>query len=143
MVAPSDLRRAFLTAAQNLYISAPVISQIAACAAFDCDDELQDRISHYSQNRSRLLEELPPLGFSGMASHGGGFYIYAEIPKGALNSLDFCKRVLDNCGVAIIPGVDFDSERGDRMVRFSYADSADVIESAIMKLKIYKQSGGF
>lgn len=142
-VVPEDLRRSFLTAAQNLYISAPTLSQSSALAAFDCKEDLHAKVEAYSVNRSFLLDELPRLGFRDIVVPGGGFYIYAGLPAGVEDSVDFCKRVLEDCGVSMVPGVDFDPERGMGRVRFSYVEDFDVVEAAIRRLQVYKQAGGF
>ena len=43
----------------------------------------------------------------------------------------FCARILAETGVAVTPGVDFDRNRGNRFLRFSYCGpEADMIEAA-------------
>ncbi len=59
MVLPEDLVRPVECLAQNLFISAPHISQIAAEAAFDCTAELQANIARYRRSRDLLVAGLP------------------------------------------------------------------------------------
>ena len=63
-----------------------------------------------SKNREILLEELPKAGFTTFSPPDGAFYIYVDISKFSNDSLSFCKRVLDEAGVAITPGLDFDQK---------------------------------
>lgn len=65
MVVPGDLLRSVECLAQNFFISPPTLSQIAAEAAFDCDDELQANLARYAANREVLLNELPKAGLDG------------------------------------------------------------------------------
>ena len=134
MVIPEDLMRAVECLAQNLVISAPTLSQIAGAAAFDCEPELQANIAKYAENRRLLLEQLPKAGFDRLAPVDGAFYIYADVAELTNDSLSFCRRVLNETGVAITPGVDFDPDRGHHYVRFSFAESADEVAGAAAAL---------
>ncbi|MCU1400191.1 MAG: Aspartate aminotransferase, partial [Acidimicrobiales bacterium] len=64
----------------------------------------------------------------------GAFYVYADVSHVTADSMDVCGRWLDELGVASTPGLDFDTARGHRFARFSYAGSADDIGAACMRL---------
>lgn len=130
MVIPEDLTRAVECLAQNLFISAPTLSQIGGVAAFDCEEELSANILKYKANRDFLLEQLPKAGFDRLAPVDGAFYIYADVAELTNDSLSFCRRILNETGVAIASGVDFDPDRGHRYVRFSFAESAEQVAGA-------------
>jgi aspartate/methionine/tyrosine aminotransferase len=130
MVIPEDLMRAVECLAQNLFISAPTLSQIGGVAAFDCEDELTANIVKYKANRDLLLEQLPKAGFDRLAPVDGAFYIYADVAELTNDSLSFCRRILNETGVAFASGVDFDPDRGHRYVRFSFAESAEQVAGA-------------
>ena len=130
MVIPEDLMRAVECLAQNLFISAPTLSQIGGVAAFDCEDELSANILKYRANRDFLLEQLPKAGFDRLTTVDGAFYIYADVVELTNDSLSFCRRILNETGVAIASGVDFDPDRGHRYVRFSFAESAEQVAGA-------------
>ncbi len=121
MVLPEDLLRPVECLAQNLFISPPTLSQIAAEAAFDCREELDGYVAAYARNRALLLGELPKAGFDRLAPADGAFYLYADVSRLTNDSQDFCRRMLAETGVAITPGNDFDPERGHHFVRFSFA----------------------
>jgi len=135
MVLPEDLVRPVECLAQNFFISAPHISQIAAEAAFDCHAELQENVARYRRARDLLLTRLPDAGFTRLGPAEGAFYLYAEIADRAEHSLAFCARLLEQAGIAASAGVDFDHARGGRFVRFSYcgpeADMAAAAERLI------------
>ncbi len=131
MVVPGALLRPIECLAQNLFISPPTLSQIAAQAAFGCGAELDGHVARYARNRALLLEELPKAGFDRLAPADGAFYLYADVGRLTNDSDDFCRRMLAETGVAITPGADFDPERGNRFVRFSFAGAeAEVAEAA-------------
>ncbi len=120
LVLPPDLTRPVECLAQNLFISAPYISQVAAEAAFDCHAELQANVARYRRSRDHLLAALPAAGFRHLSPAEGAFYLFADISDRSNDSAGFCARMLHEAGVAVSPGVDFDRTRGSRFVRFSY-----------------------
>ncbi len=131
MVLPPDLVRAVECLAQNLFISPPTLSQIAAGAVFDCIDELDARVAVYKANRDVLLEELPKAGFTRLAPSDGAFYLYADVAELTNDSAEFCRRMLAETGIACTPGMDFDPYQGSRTLRFSFAGStAEMVEAA-------------
>ncbi len=138
MVVPEDLLRPIECLAQNLFISAPSLSQYAAVAAFDCTDELDGHVVRYGRNRALLLDELPKAGFHKLASADGAFYIYADVGQMTNNSQEFCQRMLAETGVAVTPGVDFDPSRGNRYVRFSFAGSSEDMAAAARLLRDWR-----
>jgi aspartate/methionine/tyrosine aminotransferase len=131
MVLPEDLIRPVECLTQNLFISAPYISQVAAEAAFDCHDELRANVARYRRSRDHLLATLPRAGFPHLSPAEGAFYLFADVGDRTNDSVAFCKRMLNEAGVACSPGVDFDRTRGNRFVRFSYCGpEADMREAA-------------
>ncbi|WP_457795549.1 pyridoxal phosphate-dependent aminotransferase [Methylocystis sp. S23] len=131
LVAPESLMRPLERLQQSLAICAPTISQRAALAAFDATEELEEIRAGYARSRALLLERLPAMGLDRFAPPDGAFYIYADISAFTADSMDFCKRLLNEAGVAATPGLDFDPRRGATTIRLSYAGAeADVAEGA-------------
>jgi aspartate/methionine/tyrosine aminotransferase len=131
MVLPAELVRPVECLAQNLFISAPHIAQVAAEAAMDCTGELQANVARYRRSRDLLLRALPACGFARLSPAEGAFYLYADVGDRTDDSRDFCARMLTEVGVAASPGVDFDRTRGHRFVRFSYCGpEADMAAAA-------------
>jgi aspartate/methionine/tyrosine aminotransferase len=131
MVLPPDLTRPVERLAQNLFISAPHISQVAAEAAFDCHAELAANVARYRRSRACLMAALPQAGFAQLGASEGAFYLYADVSGRTADSRAFCERMLHEAAVAAAPGIDFDRVRGHRFVRFSYCGSeADMAEAA-------------
>jgi aspartate/methionine/tyrosine aminotransferase len=131
LILPDDLTRPVERLTQNLFISAPHISQVGAEAAFDCHDELAANIARYRRSRDHLLRALPEAGFARLSPAEGAFYLFADITERSNDSPAFCARMLAEAGIAVTPGVDFDHARGNRFLRFSYCGSeADMVEAA-------------
>ena len=139
MVVPEELLRTVECLSQNLFISPPTLSQLAGIAAFDCREQLDGYVANYARNRSLLLGQLPKAGFDKLSHADGAFYVYADVTSMTNDSAGFCRRILNETSVALTPGTDFDPERGNRYVRFSFAESCDVIEQAADRLIKWKR----
>jgi aspartate/methionine/tyrosine aminotransferase len=134
MVLPDALTRAVERLQQNLAISVPTLSQLAACAAFDGRDEM-DAVKHgYEENRRILVEGLPGAGIDKFLPVDGAFYLYADVSRFTNDSLDFAKRMLEEAGVAATPGIDFDPTHGREFIRFSYAGPAADMREAVERI---------
>ena len=141
MVMPDDLVRVTESLSQNLYISPPTLSQIAGVAALDCAEELDRNVAQYARNRELLLETLPKAGFDSIAPADGAFYLYADVSHMTNDSEAFCRTVLAKTGVAITPGIDFDPDRGNRFVRFSFAGPTETMAAAAQALHNWREGG--
>lgn len=118
----------------NLFLTPPVLSQKAALVAFDCQAELDSHVATYTRNRELMLAALPALGLDRIAPPDGAFYIWADVGHLTDDSLGFAMRLLQDTGVAIAPGIDFDPVLGHRFVRFSFAVSTPLVEAAIARM---------
>jgi len=134
MVVPPALVRPIERLQQNLAISVPTLSQIAAEAAFDARSEMEEVKHGYEHNRRILLDGLPKTGLGKFLPVDGAFYLYADVSRFSSDSFDFAKRMLEEAGVAATPGIDFDPVDGKNFVRFCYAGSADEMREAVRRI---------
>ena len=134
MVVPEPLVRPIERLQQNLAISVPTLSQIAAEAAFDGYEEMEAIKRGYLENRRILIEGLPKAGLTKFLPADGAFYLYADVSDFTSDSFEFAKRMLEQAHVAATPGVDFDPFHGRSFIRFSYARSADDMREAVARL---------
>jgi aspartate/methionine/tyrosine aminotransferase len=141
MVVPDALLRATERLQQNLSISVPTLSQIAAAAAFDGRDEMEAVKHGYEENRRILVEGLPGAGLDKFLPVDGAFYLYADVSRFSRDSLDFARRLLEEAGVAATPGIDFDPVHGKEFLRFSYAGSAADMREAVERIGSWLNKG--
>ncbi len=138
MVLPEDLIRPVECLAQNFFISAPHVSQIAAAAAFDCHEELLGNVARYRRSRAHLLHTLPAAGFTRLSPAEGAFYLFADVSDRTNDSVAYCARMLAEAGVAASPGLDFDHARGGHFIRFSYCGPEDDMAAAGERLARFR-----
>ncbi len=139
MIVPPGLVRAIERLAQNLYIAPSTVSQLAALAAFEASEELEGHRRVYAANRTLLLSELPKAGFHEILPADGAFYLYTRCEHLGSDSAEVAARLLERTGVAMTPGIDFDTTRGRSFLRLSYAGSTADIEEAIARLQAFSR----
>ncbi len=137
MVVPAPLVRAVERLQQNLAISVPTLSQIAAEAAFEGRTELEAVRQGYEENRRILLEGLPRVGLDSFLPADGAFYLYADVSRFSNDSFEFAKRMLEEAGVATTPGIDFDPLRGRNFLRLCYAGAREEMREAVERIGIW------
>lgn len=142
MVVPEDHVRTVERLAQNMFICAPHASQVAALAAMDCRDELEANVAVYARNRTLMMEGLPAAGITRVAPPDGAFYVYADVSDMTDDSRELAREILDEAGVAVTPGLDFDKERGWGTLRFSYARSTEDIAEGLARLRAFMAARG-
>ena len=136
LVAPEAAVPELEKLAQNIYISAPTLSQHAALACFQPDTLaiLEERRAEFATRRDYLLPALRELGFKIEVEPQGAFYLYADISDFAGDAYDFCRHFLETEQVAITPGIDFGSYRSNQHVRFAYTQSVPRLQQAVERI---------
>ena len=136
LLVPTELRRVVDCLAGNFTICPPVLAQFAAVKAFSAESvaEAEGHLHDYAKNRGLLLDGLRHIGLDRLAPTDGAFYVYADVSDYTTDSLSFCEKLLADTGVAIAPGIDFDTVRGGSFVRMSFAGPAADIEEALARI---------
>lgn len=133
VILPQKLVRKAEIVMQNLYISAPSISQYGALEAFD-DKHLNKVTQTYQNRRNYLYDELSQL-FTIDAKPEGAFYIWADISKYATDSLKFSERLLDKIHIATTSGIDFGKNQTNKYLRFAYTREIAHLKEGVERLK--------
>jgi aspartate/methionine/tyrosine aminotransferase len=137
MVVPESHVRTVERLAQNMFICAPHVAQIAALGAMEAESELSKNFAIYANNRLLMLEALPKMGFDKIAPPDGAFYVYADVSRWSDDSVAFSAQILEEAGVAVTPGLDFDRGRGHQTIRLSYAGTTEDIREGLTRLALF------
>ncbi len=135
IILPENLMRKAEIIMQNLFICAPIISQIGALGAFDYEF-LENYKLEYKKRRDFLYNELKDI-FDIESKPEGAFYIWANIEKYSDNCLDFANELLENIGVAVTPGIDFGNNNTNKYIRFAYTRNIKHMEEGVKRIKKY------
>lgn len=135
LVVPPSLIEAARARMGSLFLTPPSLSQYAGLVAMDCTSDLEAHRATYARNRALLLASLPGLGLTEIAPPDGAFYIYANVAHLTNDSQALVHQILEDTGVALAPGRDFDPVGGHQFIRFSFAVSTPEVEEAIVRLR--------
>ena len=135
MIVPPDHVRRVERLAQNMFICAPHAAQRLALHAFDAQDDCRANLATYAANRDIVVDGLTAAGFTTLAPPDGAFYVYADVSAFTDDSLAFAAELLDQAGIAVTPGLDFDPDRGHHWMRFSYAGTTQDMTTGMTRLK--------
>lgn len=137
MIVPVDYVRRVERLAQNMFICPSHASQVLALAAFDCTDELNSHLDVYAANRDLLMVGLVAAGLSKYAPPDGAFYVYVDVSDYTDDARAFAVQILDQAGVAVTPGLDFDPVEGHKWLRLSYARATADIAEGVARLQAF------
>ena len=130
--APAPITKQMLKIHQYAIMCAPTTSQFAAVEALrNGDKDIEMMRAEYDRRRKFIVEEFNRIGIPcGMPR--GAFYVFPNIGKFGMPSETFCQRLLDEAGVAIVPGTAFGAG-GEGYARVSYAYSLEHIAEAMKR----------
>lgn len=141
---PTDLLSAFDALAGNFALCPPVPAQHAAIAAFTEESyrEADAAVAAFTDARAIVLDAIDDLGWTGVAPADGAFYVYAGIADQLgpyPDSESWCEALLDQQGVALTPGTDFDRLDGGTAVRLSLAAGPEAVATALIRILRFQQ----
>jgi aspartate/methionine/tyrosine aminotransferase len=140
MVCPDWALPAVEALAQNAFISAPAPAQYGALAAFSPGvwATVEERRQAFAARRDVLVAGLRAAGFGVPVMPQGAFYVYARSDSLDGDSMRLARRLLDEAGVAAVPGCDFGDHEPEAHMRFSYTTALDQITEAVRRLTAWQ-----
>jgi len=138
VVAPPPVVDAMRRINENLVFSAPSVSQRAALHALRLRDEIGDRYTSAYRERvfycAQRINAIPTLS---VRPPQGTFYLFMNIRKTGLSSLDFCRRLLSEAHVAMVPGIGFGAA-GEGYARIACTTSMANLKEAFDRIECIK-----
>ncbi len=131
MVLPKELLRKAQIILQNLFISAPVISQY--CALYSFDYQYLKKVRETFKRRWEFALNYTKDFLKVCGNPRGAFYLWVDLSQYTNDSLNFCNRLLEEKGVALTPGIDFGNYKN--FVRISFAKDLEELREGLRRLK--------
>ena len=91
-----------------------------------------DMACSYNLRRNFLIEGLQSIPGITLIPPKGAFYAFPQLPERITDSMEFCRRALEDEGLAVVPGVAFGD---DRCIRLSCAVSHETITNGLERLQ--------
>lgn len=121
------------------YVCAPTPLQWGIARALEIGEEYYSNLSSdYEKKRDMLASALTESGFRPFVPQGA-YYMLAEIPDGFASSSEAAMALIEEAGVASVPGPSFyASARGDRLLRFCFAKDFAALEEAGRRVRAFR-----
>ena len=140
MVGNADMVNALFKVKSNLDSGIPQAIQYAAVEALRGSREhIAEHNAVLQRRRDKLLKVINEIGLKARTPEAT-FYIWAKIPQG-YTSIDFTKKLLDEAGIAVTPGIGYGKE-GEGYIRFSLTISDDRLEMGVCRLLAWHRRRG-
>jgi N-succinyldiaminopimelate aminotransferase len=136
--APAPLSAAVRAAHQFVTFATATPLQHGAAVALSTGSEYYRLLrDSYRGKRDYLVRELAAIGFR-VSSPAGTYYVCADFrPLGFDDDVAFCRRLIEQIGVAAIPPSVFyeHPERGKSYARFAFCKKDSTLETAVARLR--------
>src|SRR5438552_3942414 len=133
-IAPTDIVPALVMLAINSYTCVAEFTQYAAIEA------LRDRVQatprmvrEFARRREQFVRDLNRVRGFRCASPEGAFYTWVNVSDTGTSAEEICRFMLEEAGVAAIPGAAFGLS-GKDFVRFSFASSTALLQEAVKRI---------
>ena len=134
LIAPNNIIKNIEKLSMSLFLCPSTIAQNIATKAFDDYDILNKNVTLYKKNRDLMINFFEDIGFSKYAPVDGAFYLYLDISRITDDSGKLARNLLNDAGVSVTPGEDFDHKLGKKYIRISYGGSTQDIIEAIKRI---------
>lgn len=137
LVVPPALVATFEKLAQNLFICPSALAQHAALACFEPEAMAiyGQRRDEFRARRDYIVPAMRELGFAIPVEPDGAFYVWLDCSAFTADSAAFASQMLEEAGVAMVPGEDFGHHQPQRWLRLSYATSMAHLQEAVQRLR--------
>lgn len=137
-VGPAEIIGAMTKIHQYSMLCAPIMAQRAAEAALsEGMEDMHRMVASYHERRNYFDSGLKSIGLR-TTDPEGAFYAFPSIEHTGLKSVDFCKRLLEQESLAVVPGTAFGAS-GEGYFRASYAVDFATLDEALEKLQRFIQ----
>ncbi len=134
LIAPAGFVRACEVMQQNFFLCANHFVQAAGIVALrDVGGDVTRMNAVYDARRRYLVPALREIGLRVETEPAGAFYVFADARAWGQDSLELSRRLLEEAGVAVAPGIDF-GPGGEGFIRVSYATSLERLKEGVYRL---------
>ncbi|MGH9538343.1 MAG: pyridoxal phosphate-dependent aminotransferase [Terriglobales bacterium] len=133
-VAPANIVPALDMLAVNTYTCTAEFSQYGAIEALrDREGATPRMVGEFAKRREQFVRDLNRVPGFRCIPPEGAFYAWVNISDAGLSAVEICRIMLDEAGVAAIPGAAF-GPAGAAYVRFSFASSTAILKEAVERI---------
>ncbi|WP_427156914.1 pyridoxal phosphate-dependent aminotransferase [Aliinostoc sp. HNIBRCY26] len=133
LAGPVEIIKAASTIQGHSTSNVCTFAQYGAIAALESSQDcVAEMLQAFAKRRQVMLDRLNAIPGLSCPTPDGAFYLFPDISKTGLKSLEFCDALIEAHQVAVIPGIAFGA---DNNIRLSYATDLNTIEKGMDRLE--------
>jgi aspartate aminotransferase/aminotransferase len=133
LIIPPETKKFIMKCHQGIATCANSFAQAGVAEALrSCQDDVDRMIAEYRHRRDLMVGMLSRIGGIDAPTPSGAFYVFPGIEALGIGSFDFCTRLLEEAGVAAVPGQPFGAKDG--YMRLTYCRPESEIEDAMNRM---------
>ena len=133
-VAPARIVPALQMLAVNSYTCVAEFSQYAAIEALkDRESATARMVGEFANRRQQFIRDLNRVPGFRCSLPEGAFYAWVNVAETGMSAEELCRIMLEEAGVAAIPGAAF-GRAGSDFIRFSFASSTATLQEAVERI---------
>ena len=115
------------------------ITQMASIVALngEIDKDIENMRQAFEARAAEAVKLFNEIDGVSVSKPKGAFYLFVNIKDLNVSSMEFCEKLLEEYGVAVVPGIGFGSEG---YFRFSFATDITTIRLGIRRIKKFIES---
>ena len=118
---------------ENVAACAPLPSQYAAIAALEQCAKSTEIVDEFQTRRDYLYEAINSIDGLSCIKPAATFYLFVNIEKSGMDSIEFANRLLEEVQVAVVPGVTY-GDNYNNYVRIAYTVKVDILKKAVERI---------
>lgn len=139
-IGPEHIIKYLNKAHQNMSTCATSFAQVGAAYAFKYGKVFtKNMVEEFHKRRDIVVDGLSKIEKIQFVVPKGAFYIFPRIKDLNMSSLEFCTKLLDETGIAVVPGNAF-GDNGEGFIRIAYARSQEELRESMKILKEFVQT---
>jgi aspartate aminotransferase len=133
-IAPPALVPHLVMLAVNSYTCTAEFTQYAAIEALrDSTGATPRMVAEFQKRRDQFIADLNRVPGFRCIPPDGAFYAWVNIEETGTSAEEVCRIMLEDAGVAGIPGAAF-GDMGKKFIRFSFASSSAILKEAVTRI---------
>ena len=138
-VAPKEVIDCMIKMQENVAACAPLPSQYAAITAYENCVEDKSMLKIFEDRRNYIAETINSIKGLSCKKPDSTFYLFVNIEKSGLTSLEFAEKLLKEQHVAVAPGITY-GENYDKFIRIAFTLEKEKLKQAVERISAFMKN---
>ena len=138
-VAPAEVIDCMTKLQENIAACTPLPSQYAAITAYENCIEDKSMLKIFEERRNYISDAINSIDGLSCKKPDSTFYLFVNIEKSGLSSLEFAEKLLNEQHVAVAPGITY-GEKYDGFIRIAFTVEKEKLKQAVERITAFMKN---